>query len=363
MSSSKKNKYAVWAITPNGVDIAQKIAGDLSDVEVFLSDKVTAVGSQSTTFQSLSAMLAEQFCRYAGHVFIMSAGIVVRIIAPLIQSKVEDPAVVVVDDRGKHAISLLSGHIGGANDLAVKIAACIHANPVISTATDVNQIAAIDVLAKEKQLFIENPHAIKIANMALLKREKIRLHDPFGCMQVSIPDSIAWPTAVANGAYVTPGESKKEDHAACVFIDDVIVDLPPQALILRPPTLMAGIGCNRNTTMEEMQDHLERVFEQFQLALGSLAGIASIQLKADETGLLALAKHLGLPLYFYDKEELNQVQGIKNPSSMVEKHIGVKSVCEAAAIIAAQNGTLVVPKQTNRNVTTAVARIGYTSLA
>jgi cobalt-precorrin 5A hydrolase len=113
--------------------------------------------------------------------------------------------------------------------------------------------------------------------------------------------------------------------------------------------------------MQEMKELLERVFEQFHLSRHSLAGLASIRLKADEFGLLALADKLDLPLKFYDREELNQVKTIENPSLMVEKHVGVKSVCEAAAILAAQNGTLVVPKQTTRNVTLAVARIACSS--
>jgi cobalt-precorrin 5A hydrolase len=121
------------------------------------------------------------------------------------------------------------------------------------------------------------------------------------------------------------------------------------------------MGCNRNTPMEEMMDLLEATLDEFQLSRGSLSGLASINLKADESGLLALAHSLGLPLYFYDKQELNQVTEIKTPSLMVEKHIGVKSVCEAAAILAAQNGTLVVPKQTTRNVTVAIARIAFMS--
>ena len=146
-----------------------------------------------------------------------------------------------------------------------------------------------------------------------------------------------------------------------VFIDDVSIDIAPEVLILRPPTLFAGIGCNRNTRMEEIKDFLERVFEQFHLACGSLNGIASIKLKADESGLLALADSMDLPLYFFDKDELNQVKEIKNPSAMVEKHVGVRSVCEAAAILAAQRGNLVVPKQTTPNVTVAVARIASMS--
>ncbi|MGD9304717.1 MAG: cobalt-precorrin 5A hydrolase [Desulfobacterales bacterium] len=359
MVHSKKS-YAVWAITPNGVDLAKTIAEKLADVDIFLSDKLSTKRIQANTFGALADTLSEQFRQYDGHVFIMATGIVVRMIAPLIQGKMEDPAVVVVDDGGHHAVSLLSGHIGGANALAIRIADCIAANPVITTATDVNQVAAIDVLAMEKQLFIENAQVIKTVNMALLRGEPISMHDPFGFMQDSI-DAIPWSDEISAQQSGGLQKSRGEDSIPRVFIDDVTVDLPPEILVLRPPTLIAGMGCNRNTPMEEMKHLLETVLAQFHLSAASLCGLASINLKADEPGLLALAESLGLALHFYTKEELNQVKDIINPSSMVEKHIGVKSVCEAAAIMATQNGALVAPKQTSRNVTVAIARKAFIS--
>ena len=155
MSDSNKYTYAIWAITPNGVNLAKKIAIGLSDVDIFVSDKLTGAERKSSTFRSLSETLAKTFYQYTGHIFIMSTGIVVRVIAPLIRSKTQDPAIVVIDDQGNHAISLLSGHLGGANALTIKVAELIGAKPVITTATDVNRIVAIDVLAKEKQLYIE----------------------------------------------------------------------------------------------------------------------------------------------------------------------------------------------------------------
>ena len=361
MISYKQNRYAVWAITPNGVNITKRIVAEFPNVDVFLSAKLTAEEIQATAFDGLADAISEQFRRYAGHIFIMATGIVVRMIASLIQSKVEDPAVLVVDDRGLHVISLLSGHIGGANALANQVADCIGANPVITTATDVNQAPAIDVLATAKQLYIENPQAIKTVNMSLLKSERIGLHDPYECLKGLVPGSAPWSGLDEKDGSLKADESANMTPKARVFIDDVQVKLPPQTLVLRPPTLMAGIGCNRNTAMQEMKALFERALAQFHLSPHSLAGLASIRLKADEAGLLALAEELDLPLKFYDREELNQVATIENPSLMVEKHIGVKSVCEAAAILAAQNGTLVVPKQTTRNVTIAVARIACTS--
>ena len=145
------------------------------------------------------------------------------------------------------------------------------------------------------------------------------------------------------------------------FIDDVHVNMPPQVLILRPGSLVAGMGCNRNTSMEEMKSFLHEVLEKFGLSFNSLYLIATIKIKADEPGLLSLSKDLELPITFYEKEELNQINDIETPSSMVEKHTGVKSVCEAAAILASDRGKLIVPKQSTRNVTVAIARKSFTS--
>jgi len=259
---------------------------------------------------------------------------------------------VVVDEMGRHVISLLSGHIGGANTLAKKVAGLIGADPVITTATDINMVPAIDVIAKEKDLFIENPDAIKNVNMALLTGGKIFLHDPFNILHNTIPNSSLLMDSDLNGnSKDIPG----------VFIDDVLVDLPSNILILRPGSLVAGIGCNRNTSMKEMKFFLLEILKRFGLTSASLRSIATADIKGDEPGLLALAKDLELPLKFFDREELNQVKDIKTPSAMVEKHIGAKSVCEAAAILAAKHGKLIVPKQSIRNVTVAIARISFTS--
>jgi cobalt-precorrin 5A hydrolase len=146
-----------------------------------------------------------------------------------------------------------------------------------------------------------------------------------------------------------------------IYIDDVIVDLPPQVLVLRPASLVAGIGCNRNTAMEEMKALLADVLATHNLAPACLASLASLDVKSDESGLLSLAENLNLPLIFYNRRELNQVKEIQNPSTMVEKHVGVKSVCEASAILTARGGALIVPKQLTKNVTIAIARINFSS--
>jgi len=352
MNISQKDNLAVWVITPNGVELADKIVQALPETHVYTKAGLSRLERHARQYENLSDALSGLFHRYAGHVFIMSTGIVVRVIAGLIRGKTMDPAVVVVDDRGTHAISLLSGHIGGANRLASRVASIIGARPVITTATDVNQVPAVDVMALERQLLIENSNAIKRVNMALLRGETITVYDPLGWLAGAIPQARSCPT---------PSSLNRSPEAASVFVHDHRSDLAPEVLVLRPPSLAAGLGCNRNTDKQEIKDQLTHVLAQAGLASGSLCRLASIDRKANEPGLLALAEDLQIPIEFFDQEQLNRVKGIKTPSTVVEKHVGVKSVCEAAAILAARGGTLIVPKQSTRNVTVAIARVACTS--
>jgi cobalt-precorrin 5A hydrolase len=321
MDTDKKHRFALWILTPNGTRLGDKIFKNLPNIDVFVSQNIAVTRTEFPTFQNLAEMIKQKFHQYAGHIFIMSTGIVVRVIAPLIQHKTEDPAVVVVDDGGYHAISLLAGHLGGANELTRQVAAIIGADPVITTATDV--------------------------------------HDPFHFLKDSLPKSKVLPYGELKQCLKENGRNIEGEIIAGVFIDDIRWDLPPQVLVLRPASLAAGIGCNRNTDALEIKALLEEVLAANRLALSSLKCIASIDVKADEAGLKALADMLELPLVFFAREQLQQVENVENPSTVVEKHVGVKSVCEAAAILAAQNGTLIVPKHTTQNATVAVARIDF----
>jgi cobalt-precorrin 5A hydrolase len=343
------NKTAIWAITPNGAALAGRLAAALHPADTFATETLTGLPLATVRFGSLKEAVAANFRRYSGHVFIMATGIVVRAVAGLLATKTEDPAVVVVDDRGRFAISLISGHLGGANRLAGRVAAAIGAQAVITTATDVNALPAIDLLADELGLKIENPQAIKTVNMALLRGAAVEVHDPFGLLSGRIPHAIAF-------------KGLGEGAIARVFVDDRLSGEPGGALILRPRSLVAGIGCNRTTPAAEIKALLFETLKSGGLARASLRGLASIDLKANEPGLAALAEELELSLEFFDREQIGALGGaVPTPSSIVAKHIGVQSVCEAAAILASRGGTLIVPKRTTRNATVAIARIGFTS--
>lgn len=354
-------KIAIWCITTGGARLAYKIAADLADADLYISaglqSQIKANHCNAIFFNLLSQSVAECFNQYKGHIFIMSTGIVIRIIAPLIQHKIKDPAIVVADEKGLHAISLLSGHIGGANELSLHVAAITGADPVITTATDINEIPAIDVLAKKKGLIIENPETIKKVSMAFLSGQKILLHDP----DRYLTDELSGSNLILNGIDSNSDKTimKKNEISPVtqgVWIDYTTIDIPAHFLKLRPVILSIGIGCNRNTSKQELKTFFSEVLNLFNLSVRSVLNLASINLKADEKGLLELAADLDLPIKFYSKKELEHVQEIKTPSLMVKKHIGVTSVCEAAAILAAENGKLIVHKQIKGNVTIAIAK-------
>lgn len=286
------------------------------------------------------------FAQYQGIVFVMASGIVVRCIAPLLRSKLVDPAVVVVDERGCHAISLLSGHLGGANELAQQVAAAIGARAVITTATDVNGLIAADVLARRNCCTIDNPDLIKVLNTALLEGQTLALFTPFSVVGES-----------PLGFNINP--------VACLD-HNIVLDnrrsfrVPGTTLYLRPRQLVLGIGCRRGTSLAQIRDALAALLEQHDLCESSIAKLASIDLKADEAGILALAKQLQLPFLTFSAELLSQVQGVTTHSALVQRVTGTGNVCEAAALLAAgADGRLLVPKTICPGITLALAAEDY----
>ena len=357
---------AVWALTASGANLATRLKKFMSQADLFLPQSIADMATGAKPFNQLRTHVAQHFHNYGGHIFIMASGIVVRIIASHLMHKTHDPAVVVMDELGNHAISLVSGHIGGANALARSVAGMVNAIPVITTATDINELPAIDILATAANLRIDNPDAIKIVSMAFLRGQTVRLHDPQHYLTSLLPEFYRqnWFESMSqNPTDQKPCEfstnlikPRFDDAPPGIYIDDQMVDLPPDVLVLRPPSLAVGLGCNRHTPMQEIMQLLRQVFTAHSLSMESIGHLASIEIKKDEAGLLQLAETLGVPLQFFNRKELSTAKGVATPSAMVKKHVGVTSVCEAAAILATNGGSLIVTKQKSPNVTVAVAR-------
>jgi cobalt-precorrin 5A hydrolase len=346
----EKGRFAVWALTHESFKKASIVVNSLKDADGFCPERMVGTDFSFNGFQHFKTSVGEVFHDYEGHIFIMAAGIVVRIIAPLLRDKVHDPAVVVLDEKAQYAISLLSGHLGGANALAQKIAQITGAAPVITTATDIHGIKAFDTIAAEKDLWIENPDSIKVLNTALLEKRKIHLMDP---MKIISP-------FYENNAFIEDISPVKMASPA-VYIGDRIITAYPGLLIMRPRSLVAGIGCNRGTGFVELRDGIKEVFQRSRLSMQSLRNLATIDLKKEEKGMIELRETLNLPMHYFSSKELCSVKGIENPSQMVKKHTGTEGVCEAAALLSAGAKRLLVPKQILKNMTLAVARVSFVS--
>ncbi|MEW5725910.1 MAG: cobalamin biosynthesis protein, partial [Thermodesulfobacteriota bacterium] len=301
------------------------------------------------SFPRLGAALSTNFRKYRGHVVVAAAGIVVRVVAPLLGDKTRDPAVVVVDPEGRFAVSLISGHLGGANDLARAVAQVLCGAPVITTGTDLAGKPAVELAAVELGLGIENFEALSGVSRAVLEGRPVPVHDPGGWFR---PVLVQWPDSFRR----LEGPPDPADPWPLVFVGPEVQDFPASWLVVRPPCLALGIGCNRGTGTPELEGLIKKVFGDLGLSRASIGRVATLEAKGDEPGLRGLAEGLGLELTLFPAEELARVN-VPNPSAVVKKHMGVTSVCEAAALLAAPGGRLLAGKQKSRNATLAVALI------
>lgn len=338
---------AIWAITPAGAAIAARIADKIPGATIFAGKTASPLPGRAAGFSSLAEAVQREFAGFDAHVFVMAAGIVVRMIAPHIGEKYTDPAVVAIDDAGRFAVSLLSGHSKGANTLAGLVAHFTGATPVITTATDNAGVPAVDLLAEKHGLFIENPETIRIISMAFLTGKRVWRHDPWKILEAGLK------------GYTEPMPGDAENDASFempgIFIDHAVKTLPGNVLVARPKTLAVGLGCNRDTPADELICAVQAVFDRFGLSTASICHFVTIREKTSEPGMIETAAHFGRPLFGFSKEELAGVKTVPNPSKMVHKHMGVTSVCEAAAIVSVKTGGLVVFKQKTKNTTLAVA--------
>jgi cobalt-precorrin 5A hydrolase len=300
-------------------------------------------------FSRLSEVLQEAFARGDNLVCIMATGIVVRSIAPYLQGKAADPAVVVVDEAGRFAISLLSGHIGGANDLARKVAQVLGGTPVITTATDVQGLPALDVLAVQHGLIIENLPEVRPIHMALLEGRSVRVVDPQGYL--------AGPVAEHPELFVPEPDLERalDAFGPTVYVGFRECLWPVGWLRLRPRNLVAGMGCHRGTPAAELVDFIKHIFQQQGLSLLSLKALVTIEAKKEEPGLQMAARSLGVEFLWFTKKELETIP-VPHPSPQVARHMGVMSVSEAA-VLKAGGVELIVPKCKAANATLAVARV------
>ena len=339
----------ILALTPKGAALARRLSRGLPGALSWLP-KALAGEPGDLVFPRLSEAFREAFDRGENLVCVMAAGIVVRGIAPYLRGKDTDPAVVVVDEAGRFAVSLLSGHLGGANDLARRVAQVLGGTAVITTATDVQGLPALDVLAAAHGLTIENLTGVRPIHMALLEGRPVRVVDPHGFLSglLSTHPELFTPEPDLDQALTGRGPA--------VYVGFRERPWPPEWLRLRPRNLVAGMGCHKGTPGEELADFIRETFQQAGLSLLSLKALATIEAKKEEPGLQMAARSLGVEFLWFTAMELEDIP-VPNPSPAVARHMKVASVSEAAALKAG-GVELVVTKQKSPNATLAVARVG-----
>ncbi len=353
-------KIALWILDTRALNLATRCADELA-IQTIFAPKKQPGDRQDDRLRFFDRFQEELFLRFQefdAHLFIMATGIVVRNIAELLKNKTTDPAVLVLDECGHHVISLIAGHLGGANALTVKLAAHLGAKPVITTATDTHNLTALDEVARKIGGTVENPKKIKTVSTCLINQVPVglccdrELFDAFYGHSQNSPDYIDDLSDVDVSHY----------GAFCIISEkyyELPSDLIEKKLFIRPPILTIGIGCNKNTAYDEIDAAVSLVLKNHRLSPLSVAGLATIVQKQEEPGLVEYARSYGHDLQAYSSAELNRVTAdeLSPPSPHSEKHVGARGVAEPAALLSAgSDAQLLVPKQKIRNVTVAVAK-------
>lgn len=336
-------KLSFIAFTLNGSRLALKLAGAMErqgdSCSVSLPPE-SAKTLQAEAYHSLAQWTEAHFSAADGLVFIGACGIAVRAVAPHIKDKFSDPAVVSMDEKGNFSIPLLSGHVGGANALARRLAGETAGIPVITTGTDVQGLFAVDEWAARQGLVIDGRAAAKKISSALLHGQAVSFQSDF-------PVIGPLPYGVITNS------------SPLGFCVTTLADKQPFQTTLRliPKIIILGIGCRRGTREEDILEAVGKVLGRENISLQAIAETATIDLKADEPGLLAFCRRLGLRLHTYSAAELSEAEGDFSSSDFVKSVTGTDNVCERAAVRA--GGALLIKKQADRGITVAVAAKPY----
>lgn len=347
-------RTAVVAITKHGIDISRKIKAKMPEVEIYVPAKHSDGGADITWFSEQSTQLVGNlFKTHDALVCIFSLGAVIRMVAPHLVDKKSDPAVVVIDDRANHVISTLSGHLGGANALARLLANILGATPVITTAADVNETIAVDLVGREYGWVIENFENVTKISALMVNEERIAVFQDAGEKQwwhAPLPKNV---TIVNSLEKVASTEFK----AGLVITDRAVpAEITAKSVVYRPKTLVVGIGLHFDTDSSSIESGVTSVLLQNDLALASIRNIASVNRGARVKGLDEFAGKYGLAIEIFEKADLAKVE-VPNPSEAVQKFEGTASVSEASSLLSSKGELIVQKVKFPPNLTVAVCRV------
>ncbi|WP_027365709.1 cobalt-precorrin 5A hydrolase [Desulfotruncus alcoholivorax] len=349
-------KTAVICITRRshnlGLQIKNKLGQNGVEADLYAFSQGSVRSDDTVYFQNLSGIVKEIFPSYRQIIFIMALGIVVRVIAGLVKDKTVDPAVIVIDENGHNVISVLSGHLGGANKLTRLIAGLIGARPVITTATDVQGLPAVDDLAREYNYALDPVSAVKTVNSTIVNGGTVYF---YGSEKLKI----AKEKSLHYFALSDYPDRQRSADFNVIITSEIINNCHANTMFLRPRNLVAGIGCRSGTPADKLLEAVHTALEMCNRSSLSLRVLATIQIKADEPGLIQAAAALKVPVIAFSAEEINcfinKTGRCIQRSDFVQKKVGVPAVCEPAALMATGKGELLLPKQKFPGITVAVA--------
>ena len=350
-------KIAILSITNNGRELALRIKESMKSVDVFFIKKDTDYKNDEVIVvnQGLKEFISQIFDKYDYLVFIMATGIVVRTIAPLIISKFSDPAILVMDEKGNNIISLLSGHMGGANEMTLYMSDLINSHPVITTATDVNKKSSLDMIAKKLNGHIDDfrDNVLKINSM-LVNNEEVHLyidgnykinHNGF-----TLYDEKTDLDKVRNLVIVT---NKKDINK---ILNKNIENLNEKIIKVTPKDIVIGVGCKKNTDSNHMKNSLIKFLAEYNIDINAVKEIGSIEIKKDEKAIIDLAKFLDVKFKTFSVEEISKVDYLYEKSDWVKKNVGVYSVSDPVAHLLSE-GRVIINKQKYDGITFSIGRI------
>ena len=333
-------KIAIISVSKKG----QELAFDLKD-KLDLDSTIIKCDLYHKNVKKYFPIL---FYEYDAIIAIMALGILIRSVAPLVEYKVTDPAVINIDDNGQFVISALSGHLGGANELACKVAGLIDATPVITTSTDVNKKLGIDVLAKDLYLSIDNTKEILHFNKAILEGREISL-------TVNPDMNFDYLFDYLNN--VTLEINVSIEYSPKVDTDEIHVSFDEHELTLKERKIVVGIGCRRGKECRFIYDGLKKSLNDLKISHSRVNLLASAEIKKDEKGILELSEKLNIPVEFVEIDKLKLFESSDvSKSEFVYSKFGIYGVCEPSALIMAGfDSELIYKKTSYEGVTIAVA--------
>ncbi|WP_391560594.1 cobalt-precorrin 5A hydrolase [Robertmurraya sp.] len=363
-SINQTGEYAIVAITKHGVEIARKLAPSLQNADLYYMSKFEKGDEQDRGIQMFSGsvrlLFPSLFQAYKGLIIIVSLGAVVRMIAPLLVDKKVDPAVVVIDDKAEHVISVLSGHIGGANELTKEVAAILNARPVITTASDVQKTIPVDLFGKRFGWVWESAEKLTPVSASVVNEETVAVVQESGekgwwTYDRPLPENIKVYSSILEALVTKPQAALVITHRLLDKEEQAILD---NGVLYRPKVIALGMGCNRGTSKEEIEAVIQETLAELRFSIKSVKAICSIDLKKDEQGLIDITDQYGWEFVTYSPKQLNTVR-IAEPSETVFKFTGAYGVSEPACLLYSGTTKPVLEKKKSGNVTISVALIHY----